>query len=144
MLSPENWLEDFGSATLANGVATVALDPTFTATVNTTIDYHVFLTPTGDCKGLYISQKSANTFEVRELAGGQSNVAFDYRIVAKRAGYESQRLEDVTEHARQMQQKQELRRERLAERRVARPGNSAADHPGVQKIGALAPTISRR
>ena len=144
MLSPENWFEDFGSATLANGVATVALDPTFTATVNTTIDYHVFLTPTGDCKGLYISQKSANSFEVRELAGGQSNVAFDYRIVAKRAGYETQRLEDVTEHARQMQQKQELRRERLAERRVARPGNSAADHPGVQKIGALAPTISRR
>jgi len=144
MLSPENWFEDFGSATLTNGVATVALDPTFTATVNTTIDYHVFLTPAGDCKGLYIGQKSANSFEVRELAGGKSNVAFDYRIVAKRAGYETQRLEDVTEHVRQMQQKQELRREELARRRASHAVQPAADHLGGQKIGALTPTISPR
>jgi hypothetical protein len=27
-------------------------------TVNTGLDYHVFLTPNGDCKGLYVSQKS--------------------------------------------------------------------------------------
>jgi hypothetical protein len=81
---------------------------------------------------------------VRELAGGKSNVAFDYRIVAKRAGYENQRLEDVTERARQMQQKQQLRRERLAQRRASHTGKLAADHLGGQKIGALAPTISPR
>jgi hypothetical protein len=34
---------------------------------------------------------------VRELGGGQSSVAFDYRIVALRRGFENVRLEDVTE-----------------------------------------------
>jgi hypothetical protein len=119
MQSPENWFEDFGSGTLANGAATVALDPTFASTVNTTTDYHVFLTPNGDCKGLYVSQKSADSFEVRELGGGQSSVAFDYRIVAKRLGYENQRLEDVTERYQKMQEDQRLRRERMQQRRAA-------------------------
>ena len=118
--SPENWFEDFGSGTLANGAATVALDPTFASTVNTATDYHVFLTPNGDCKGLYVSQKSADSFEVRELGGGQSSFAFDYRIVAKRAGYENQRLEDVTERYQKMQEDQRLRHERMQQRRAER------------------------
>jgi hypothetical protein len=94
--SPENWFEDFGSAALSNGAATVALDATFAQTVNSGIAYHVFLTANGDCKGLYVTQKSPTSFEVREMGGGTSSVAFDYRIVAKRAGFESVRLADVT------------------------------------------------
>jgi hypothetical protein len=119
MQSAENWFEDFGSATLVNGTATVALDPTFAQTVNTTIEYHVFVTPNGDCRGLYISKKSAGSFEVRELAAGQSNVNFDYRIVAKRNGFESVRLTDVTEQYQKMEQQQQTRRERIAQRRAA-------------------------
>jgi hypothetical protein len=119
MQSAENWFEDFGSATLLNGVATVALDPTFAQTVNTTTEYHVFVTPNGDCKGLYISQKSAGSFEVRELAAGQSNVSFDYRIVAKRKGFENLRLTDVTEQYQKMGQQQQKRRERIVQRRTA-------------------------
>jgi hypothetical protein len=34
---------------------------------------------------------------VRELGGGRSTVAFDYRIVALRRGFENVRLEDLTE-----------------------------------------------
>jgi hypothetical protein len=99
--SPENWFEDFGSGTLSSGTATITLDPTFAQTVNTGVEYHVFVTPKGDCKGLYVAQESASSFEVRELGGGlSSNVAFDYRIVAKRAGFESARLEDVTEQVK--------------------------------------------
>jgi hypothetical protein len=120
--SPENWFEDFGSGTLANGAATVALDPTFASTVNTTTDYHVFLTPKGDCKGLYVTNETATGFDVRELGAGNSSVAFDYRIVAKRAGYENQRLEDVTERYQKMQEDQRLRRERIAQLRAARSG----------------------
>jgi hypothetical protein len=118
--SPENWFEDFGSGVLTNGAMTVSLDAAFASTVNTAIDYHVFLTPNGDCKGLYVSQKSPGSFEVRELGGGTSNVAFDYRIVAKRAGYENQRLEDVTDRYRKMKEQQQLRRERASQRRAAR------------------------
>ena len=56
----------------------------------------MFLTPEGECHGLYVTNKSAAGFEVHELGGGQSNVAFDYRIVALRLGYENARLEDET------------------------------------------------
>jgi hypothetical protein len=94
--SPENWFEDFGSAQLTKGSAIVQLESLFAQTVNTDIDYHVFLTPNGDCKGLYVSQKSPTSFEVHELGGGSSSIFFDYRIVAKRKGYENIRLADVT------------------------------------------------
>jgi hypothetical protein len=97
MQSPENWYEDFGSGSLSNGTVTVALDSTFAQTVNTGIEYHVFLTPKGDCKGLYVANENAKGFDVRELGSGTSNVAFDYRIVAKRLGYENVRLTDLTE-----------------------------------------------
>ena len=94
--APENWFEDFGSGQLANGVATVSLEATYAQTVNTSIEYHVFLTPKGDCNGLYVTNESSASFEVRELHGGHSSIAFDYRIVAKRTGYEQIRLADKT------------------------------------------------
>jgi hypothetical protein len=93
---PENWFEDAGSAQLSNGAAIVNLEQVFGQTVNTYMDYHVFLTPRGDCKGLYIAQESPTSFEVRELGGGTSSIAFDYRIMAKRKGYENVRLADKT------------------------------------------------
>jgi hypothetical protein len=102
MESPQHWFEDFGAGQLENGTAALSLDPTFAETVNGASDYHVFLTPEGDCRGLYVSRKTASGFEVRELGGGQSTVAFDYRIVALRRGFESVRLEDVTDRWNKM------------------------------------------
>ncbi len=92
MESPEVWFEDFGSGVLVNGVGKVTIDPLFAGTVNLN-EYHVFVTPLGDCKGLYVINKTATGFEVRELGGGTSDIAFEYRIVAKRLGYETERLE---------------------------------------------------
>jgi hypothetical protein len=97
MQSPENWMEDFGSGLLQNGVAIVSIDPSFAETVSATADYHVFLTPRGDSKGLYVINETPTSFEVRESSGGTSSLSFDYRIVAKRRGYEAERLTDVTE-----------------------------------------------
>jgi hypothetical protein len=94
--SAENWFEDAGSGQLSNGTAVVDLESTFGGTVNTNLDYHVFLTPNGDCKGLYVAEKSPTSFVVHELGGGTSNIAFDYRIMAKRKGYETIRLADKT------------------------------------------------
>lgn len=91
--SPQVWFEDYGSATLVGGVATVKLESQFSQLVDTKVPYHVFLTPDGDCHGLYIAQKDQNSFEVRELNNGESNVAFEYRISALRNGYEKVRLE---------------------------------------------------
>lgn len=95
--SAENWLEDYGSGQLSHGGVTIKLDPTFVDTVNTGVDFHVFLTPGGDCKGLYVTNKTANSFEVHELGGGATSIAFDYKIVAKRRGHETERLVDVTD-----------------------------------------------
>jgi hypothetical protein len=95
--SPENWFEDFGKAQLSGGRAIVQIDPVFGQTVNTAYEYHVFLTPKADCKGLYIASQSATSFEVRESQHGKSTVAFDYRIVARRKGYERARLAEVGE-----------------------------------------------
>ena len=94
--SAENWLEDYGSGQLVNGSVTVHLDPAFADTVNTGVDFHVFLTPGGDCKGLYVTNKTATGFEVHELGGGVASIPFDYKIVAKRRGHENERLVDVT------------------------------------------------
>jgi len=94
--APENWFEDFGSGQLSNGAAVIAPEPTFSQTVNAAIDYHVFLTPRGECEGLYVANTSATGFEVRELHHGSSSVAFDYRIVARRKGYENIRMADKT------------------------------------------------
>jgi hypothetical protein len=93
----ESWFEDAGSAQLSDGEAIVNLEPIFGQTVNTEMEYHVFLTPNGDCRGLYVSRKSSTSFEVRELGGGASSIAFDYRIMAKRKGYEGIRLADTTQ-----------------------------------------------
>jgi len=94
--SPKNWFEDFGSAQLVNGSALVALDTVFTQTVNTSEEYQVFLTPYGDCKGLYVSNRTANSFEVHELGGGSGTLSFGYRITALRRNYENVRFADAT------------------------------------------------
>ena len=93
--SPENWFEDFGSSALIHGVAWVPLDRSFAQAANASVTYHVFLTPNGDTSGLYIARKNSAGFEVREHGSGTSNVAFDYRIVARRRGYETLRLAEV-------------------------------------------------
>jgi hypothetical protein len=121
--SPENWFEDFGSGQLSGGSATISLDPAYASTVDTSEAYRVFLTPNGDCKGLYVAGKTAGGFEVHELGGGTSSVPFDYRIVAKRRGYENVRLEDVTEQVNKMRQRQA----EMQARRTARP--AAAPQP---------------
>jgi hypothetical protein len=51
----------------------------------------VFITPQGDTAGLYVAQKTADGFAVREHAG-RSNIAFDYRIVGEPYGAQEQRL----------------------------------------------------
>jgi hypothetical protein len=120
--STENWYEDAGSAQLVNGIAHVQLEPTFSLTVNTGIEYHVFLTPGGDSDGLYVSNKTAQGFEVHEQHGGHSNIAFDYRIMAKRAGHENERLEDVTERMK----KQAESRARMLRADKAAPATAEA------------------
>jgi hypothetical protein len=92
--SPENWFEDFGEGTLANGQAHIELDALFleTVTINAANPMKVFVQLEGDCNGVYVS-KGITGFDVTELKGGASNVPFSYRVVAKREGFEDRRLD---------------------------------------------------
>jgi hypothetical protein len=120
--SAENWFEDAGTGQLVNGTGRVNLESVFGQTVNTGVEYHVFLTPDGDCKGLYVSAKTASGFEVRELGGGASSIAFEYRIMAKRAGYEKVRLTDVTQRFNEQE-------ERAAKMHSARSSSRSSGAP---------------
>jgi len=135
--SAENWIEDFGTAQLSSGSARVTIDPTFAATVNTGVDYHVFLTPRGDSEGLYIADQSSGSFEVRESRGGKSTLAFDYRIVAKRRGHEAARLTDVT--ARHANATSPTRMKQMAkpQPRQPLPVASAANHFGLHPVASV-------
>jgi hypothetical protein len=128
--SADNWFEDAGSGQLANGTVHIALDSTFAQTVNTGVEYHVFLTPKGDCEGLYVTNETPEGFDVHELHSGRSGIAFDYRIMAKRVKYENVRLADVTERYQTMEkQRQQLRlrkQARLSARTAAAPIASTA------------------
>jgi len=85
--APEVLFQDYGSAQLVNGKAHVNLDPIFTKSI--AIDQQhplkVFIQLEGDCKGVYVTNKTANGFDVVELQGGSSNVAFTWTAVGNRA-----------------------------------------------------------
>jgi hypothetical protein len=136
--SPENWFEDFGSAQLTNGVAVIQLDPDFIQTVNTEKDYKVFPVPNGDCKGLYVTAKSADSFEVRELGGGSSNIRFDYRITAIRRNYERVRFAD---HTKDLDPRNML--EQMRKSKAASSASPASLKPAQPPVGAPLAQVSQ-
>jgi hypothetical protein len=99
-------MEDFGEGQMVNGSAYVRLESTFAKTIDQTSDYLVFITPEGDSRGVYVTQKSPSGFTVRENQGGRSTLSFGYRIVAKPYGDSSPRLPmvnvDADMHAKLM------------------------------------------
>ncbi len=142
--SPMNWFEDAGSAQLVNGAAVVNLDRDFIQTANTETDYKVFPVPNGDCKGLYVTNKTATSFEVRELGGGTSSVAFDYRIMAIRRNYEQVRFADRTSDYNRIEQ---MRRQQMRAAGV-RPishdeTNAPTTMPAKQASFRTAPAVGR-
>ena len=89
-------VEDFGSAQLVSGRAYVRIDAAFANTMDPLANYMVFITPEGPSRGLYVTQKSTTGFAVRENPGGNSTIAFSYRIVAKPFGEHPVRLQMFT------------------------------------------------
>jgi hypothetical protein len=85
-------VEDFGQAQLVNGRAYVSLDPAFARTTAPGAPYLVFVTTSADSRGVFVSDRTLNGFEVHENAGGRSTMTIDYRIVAKPLGDTSRRF----------------------------------------------------
>jgi hypothetical protein len=74
-------VERTGEAQLIAGRAFVAIDASALPRMDASKSYHVFVTPEGDCNGLFVTGKTKRGFSVRELHGGRSTLAFDYRVV---------------------------------------------------------------
>jgi hypothetical protein len=83
--STQSVLEDYGEAQLVNGRASVRLNPAFAEAISARGPYLVFITPGGDTNGIYVTNKTMQGFDVREVRGGRSTLTFDYRIVGKPA-----------------------------------------------------------
>jgi hypothetical protein len=92
-----DWVEYFGEGVLRNGRADVQLDGLFleTVTINENHPMKVFVQLHDEmCQGIAV-KKSQSAFSVVELNGGRSSGTFDYRVVARRKGYEDASLELV-------------------------------------------------
>ena len=89
--APETVFQDFGIGQLVNGQAHITIDPDLAININVSEDHplKVYITPEGDCNGVYVTNKSADGFDVIELMGGTSNVPFSWQIVATRANEET-------------------------------------------------------
>lgn len=88
--STEVWFSDYGFGQLQDGLASIAIEPLYAQTVNLTEPYHVFVQVYGDAE-VYVANRTPSGFEIR-LRDGDPSVEFSYRIVAKRLGYEEDRL----------------------------------------------------
>jgi hypothetical protein len=86
--SPKVTVEDWGIAELKNGKAFVGFSEEFVALMSDKTEYAVFLTPEGECNGLYVSKKEFYGFEVKELGNGKSNIRFSWQVKAVRIGDE--------------------------------------------------------
>jgi hypothetical protein len=89
--STEVWFTDHGFGRLDNGFARISIDPIFAETVSLDEPYHVFVQVYGIAE-VHVTNRSAAGFEVRAHAGDPA-VEFSYRIMAKRMGFESNRLD---------------------------------------------------
>jgi hypothetical protein len=90
--SSETWFTDYGFGKLEKGQATIEIDPTFAETVNLDDPYHVFIQAYGDAD-LFVTHRTTKGFEVHMHANGDPSAEFSYRLVAKRKGHESKRLD---------------------------------------------------
>jgi hypothetical protein len=92
--SAEVFFTDYGGGTIVNGRGHVELDPLFlqSVTIDSLHPMRVFIQMNTQISGVYVV-KGLTGFDVIENGAGKSDGAFDYRVVAKRKGYENTRME---------------------------------------------------
>lgn len=85
----EYYFGDIGSATLKNGKCKIEIEEIFAETVNTDIEYQVFLQAYGNAN-IWVSERHQDYFIVQ----GTDDIEFGWELKAKRKGYEYTRLEE--------------------------------------------------
>jgi hypothetical protein len=85
--APEVLFQDFGAGRLQQGRAHITIDPLLARNIQVDEKHplKVFIQLEGDCKGVYVTNKTATGFDVTELQNGNSDISFTWQIVANRA-----------------------------------------------------------
>ncbi len=98
--TPEIIFEDYGTGQLVNGEAKIQLDADLQRNIHVDASHplKVFIQLEGDCKGVYVTNKSKEGFMVKELQGGNSNVSFSWHIVASKADHTDATGRVVSKH----------------------------------------------
>lgn len=99
--SPDVQITLTGTATLERGEATVRFEdvsPSFNDVISTTAPIRVIVTPNGPVS-LYVSEKNANGFGVRQMDGASDGVTFDWMVTAYRTDYEPEEVVPSNEDA---------------------------------------------
>lgn len=85
---PEAAAYQRGTATLVNGEAEITFPEHFQLVANPNTMTITTSPWSADSKGLAVVERTATGFRVKELFGGTGNYQFDWRVEAKRKGYE--------------------------------------------------------
>jgi len=78
-------IEDYGSANLNNGIATIKIDKPLLEVISDA-DYQVFIQMTGNYSQEVYVLKNKDSFVVKQKNNGKDNVSFDWHIIAKQKG----------------------------------------------------------
>jgi hypothetical protein len=83
-ITPENIISDYGTGNLVDGKCRINLDPVISKRIFVSQEYplKVFVQLEGECNGVYVTNKSAEGFDVIELMNGNSNTSFSWTIIA--------------------------------------------------------------
>ncbi|MEC4005312.1 hypothetical protein OX283_011650 [Flavobacterium sp. SUN052] len=84
--TPEILFEDYGQGQLTNGTTHIEIDPILAKNiiVNEKHPLRVFIQLEDNCNGVFVTNKTATSFDVIELASGHSNAKFQYHIIGNR------------------------------------------------------------
>jgi hypothetical protein len=88
-----------GSERLENGQKLIDLtliDEEFVKNISIETPLKILITPAEEMNGVYIAERNAYSFRVKELNGGTSNAAFDWLVIARRRDYEDPPPEEAS------------------------------------------------
>ncbi|SEP80355.1 hypothetical protein [Flavobacterium urocaniciphilum] len=78
-----------GVGKLTNGESFISFKESFKNLVSEKEGINITITPTGESKGVYVSNVTKEGFYVKENMNGTSNVAFNWTAIGTRAGFEN-------------------------------------------------------
>ncbi len=91
-VSTDVTVQTSGFAALVGGKTSITFDESFRKAVSPEVPVVVTVTPTGPCKGVYVSQVTKDGFVVVENGAGKSDVTVAFIAIGRRAGYENPEL----------------------------------------------------